>query len=295
MSDAAKPYMARTLGEILETMDEEPLVQSIPFLGYKARVTLLAAREKMGKSTILSAACAAVSQGKPFLGKLSAARKILWVSLEEHPNDIGYRFERMGAHPENVVVVESLVEPFQGIHQAVVDFSPDVVVVDTLPAFAARVGVKDANQSAVWTPIMDFFTSLARANEVAVVLLHHAQKNGDEYRDSSAIGAGVDLVLKMKGKATNPRREVVGVGRWAVEDFVVQFDGTGFSLVENPDETSKALRARARIREILAEKPEVSLNEIGRILASEGVCGITVAKEVAKEVIAEKNVFRPPS
>lgn len=83
----ARPLL-RTLAEILSDPDvmkePEPV---IPRLAFGARLTMLSAREKEGKSTLASAGAAAVSGGARFLGEFCKRGSVLWVGLEEHLGD----------------------------------------------------------------------------------------------------------------------------------------------------------------------------------------------------------------
>ena len=63
-----------TLRELLENPVELPPAV-VPRLAWPGRSTLLAAREKEGKSTLMTAAAAAVSRGSSFLGSTDDARR----------------------------------------------------------------------------------------------------------------------------------------------------------------------------------------------------------------------------
>ena len=96
--------------------------------------------------------------------------------------------------------------------------NPSLVVIDTLATFVADKR-PESSSSRDWTPIMQEIGWIARRHNVAILLVHHAKKGeSGEDRDSTAIGAGVDLIIKMK-KPGPSIREFVCVGRWETRDF----------------------------------------------------------------------------
>ena len=46
-------------------------------------------------------------------------------------------------------------------------------------------------------PIVQSLTHYAHESGVALILVHHGRKADGKYRDSSAIGAAVDVILEM--------------------------------------------------------------------------------------------------
>jgi hypothetical protein len=77
---------------------------------------------------------------------------------------------------------------------------------------------------------MKALTRLARDSGAAVLLLHHARKSDGQYRDSSAIGAGVDYILEMQPGDEDNVRKITGRGRRAVEDCVIRLEGGRYVL-----------------------------------------------------------------
>ena len=78
------PEPIRTLAEWLTDPGAlEPPPMIIPYLALAGRVTLLAAKEKVGKSTFMGQCVAAFSQGAEFLGQPCGPGKVLWYALDE--------------------------------------------------------------------------------------------------------------------------------------------------------------------------------------------------------------------
>lgn len=237
----------RTLAEILadpETLKPPPI--AVPRLAWKGRVTLLAAREKAGKSTLASAAASAVTRGGAFLDGLCAPGHVAWFALEEHTADLAARFVEFGAVPERMVVVDELSDAFAEYARVVERVRPALVVVDTLAAFVDQLGERpDSGSSAGWTPIMSRLVSAARKHDAALVILHHGRKSDGSYRDSSAIGAGVDAILELSEDSRNKsvRKIKTRSRRTLVEDYSITLESGHYELVgSEPSLRSRVLR-----------------------------------------------------
>ncbi len=255
--------LVRTLTEILadpEATKEPEAV--IPRLAFAGRLTLLSAREKEGKSTLASAGAAAVSDGARFLGEHGIAGPVLWVGLEEHTSDTARRFVAFGARPDRVHVVELLTDPLSDLAEAVQQTAPVLIVIDTLSRFAVGL-VRDAGSSTEWVPVMAGLTRLARDTGAAVLLLHHAKKDGSGYRDSTTIGAGCDAIFDMTA-VDEATRKMRGRGRWRIEDFAVRLDGDTYTL------TAGELTLDARVLLYVEHHPGCSMRQL-----REGVTGKT--------------------
>jgi hypothetical protein len=145
------------------------------------------------------------------------------------------------------------------VRAAVADVRPDVVIVDSLTEYAAG-RVRELSNAGEWTPVMRELRELARTTGAAVVLIHHAAKGTGSYRDSTAIGAGVDLILEMTGDEATADRKVRARGRWPVGDYAVRYEaGRGYVT---PD---------------LAAPPPVGADVYRRIVAA-GASGISLGK-----------------
>src|SRR2546428_13951642 len=99
---AAEPIRARSLGEIRK--HPELLIAPdvvVPGLAWKERISLMAATEGLGKSTLFAEAANAVATGTPFLDALRTVQgRVLWVLSEEHLVDVNRR--ALALDPERV-------------------------------------------------------------------------------------------------------------------------------------------------------------------------------------------------
>lgn len=239
----------------------DPPKPLIPYLVWDERVTLLAAREKLGKSTLASAGAAAMSAGENFLSERGGRGRVLWLGLEEHVGDTAIRFQHFRADPKLIFILERVSNPLSDLSHAIREIQPAVVVIDTLAALVASLDL-DPGSATAWTPIMGKLTAIARESRVGILVLHHGRKSDGTYRDSSAIAAGVDVVLTMTPGDERATRKVKGVARWAIEDCAVRLEGDSYRLAAGE------LSLDARVTLFVKDHPGCSLR-----LLRQGVSG----------------------
>jgi hypothetical protein len=190
-------HNARTLRELRENPELLiPPPQVVAKIGaLEGRSLLFAAPDKAGKSTIQAQVCAAISKGHDIFGAPTMKGKIAWFGLEEHVGDVVRRFDALDADWDNVVIITQ-VEGRAGLEAVISDGSFVYATIDTLVEFASDV-VTDPFSSSQWQPLIQGVTHLAHNTNTCIALFHHAAKATGKYRDSSAIGAGVDVICEM--------------------------------------------------------------------------------------------------
>lgn len=247
-----------------------PPAAVVPRLAWQGRSTLLACEEKGGKSTLCGYATAKVSRGDRFLGAGVIDGVVLVVSLEEHFTDTARRFAEFGAAGDRVYLVTTLPsEPEarqRALRQHIADTSPVLVIVDTLMAYAAGM-VSDANSSTQMQAVVQALTNLAHETGVAIILTHHAKKNGGGYRDSSAIGGAIDVIAEMSIPEPDDdpalrhfrMRGRVPVTNFDLRYFPVYGGGHDYELAI-PGETEAPIERR--VWEFVAAHPVCSLRDI---------------------------------
>ena len=222
----------RSLAQILaDPAALAPPEAIVPRIAFRGRTTLLAAREKAGKSTMAQAAAAAKSSGGLFLGERPAPGNVLILSLEEHTSDTARRLVEFGANPERLFLLDAVGgDPLDDLGAVISIVEPELVVIDTLPRFVQDL-VQDPSNASQWTPVMSALTQIARDSDAGLLLLHHSRKSDGTYRDSSAVGAGVDLILEMEAATDDPTvRKLKAKGRWRMEDFSARLVGERYEL-----------------------------------------------------------------
>ena len=252
----------------------------IPRLAWRERVTLLSAREKVGKSTIMAHGAAKVSCGLPFLGTATAPAVVLWVYYEGHHADVARTLADAGAERTRVVVARGQPGAFAPLLALIRDVQPVVTIIDTLASFAAGSLVTEFSKAEQWTPVMNRFTRAAQELHTAFVLIHHDKKSGG-YADSRAIGAGADMLLNIPGEPgdPSPRRQITGVGRWSYTgctvrleqgEFVLDDEGTPSIELEVLDVIRKHPGCSKRaVREATGRAREETDKAIARLLSQQ--------------------------
>jgi hypothetical protein len=275
--DTPPGIIVRSLAEILAHPENlRAPTEIVPRLAWTGRVTLLAAREKAGKSTLAAAGCAMLSRGGYFLGEFVDVGCVLWLSADnESLYEQVARLRRFQAEPQNFFVVTEWDRTPSALFR-IADRAA-VVVIDTLASFA-ELAVQDAGSSTAWTPLMLAIKRCANDTGAAFVLLHHANKASNTYRDSTAIGAGVDAVLEMSETTEAPElRRIKARGRWPMTDFSVRLDGDSYDLADN------APSLDAQVLGAIVAEPGISRHAIGAQLEGRHEAIIACLKRLAAD------------
>lgn len=239
----------------------------VPYLAWAARATLLAAREKSGKSTLTGFMAARVSTGGDFLGEPCQRGRVLILGLEEYIGDTARRLKEFGADGRMVQLVDRFVgsatdRPSEvRAHLEAVD--PILVILDSLITYAAGV-VTDANNATQTQAIVQGLADLSHATGIALVIIHHARKADGKYRDSSAIGGAVDIIAEVfppeDTERTDPnRRRVRPIGRVPARSVDFRFTGSDYQLVDAIDEKGPLDQ---RILAVVSDRPGCSVSDV---------------------------------
>jgi len=195
----------------------EPPPELVFPLAWKDRSTLLSAREKTGKSTLVRGAIAAKTRGRPFLGRTPEPGDALLFALEEHTGDVARSLHEFDAYGPAAHIVRQLgSDRYATVENAIRQTGAEFVVIDTLAAFTKGLELKSGDSSG-WTDVVQSLPNLARDLHVGLVLVHHGQKEDGCYRDSTAIGGGVDMLLALSAGDVQGVRKLTPVGRWELE------------------------------------------------------------------------------
>lgn len=234
-NDDASFYSLQELLAKPELLETPPAV--VPNLAWAGMKTVLAAREKMGKTTFALAGVAVTTRGEPFLGEPTTPITVLWMT-EEPPQILVQRARDFGVDPNRFFVLPMGRNPPAQLKLAVEKLHPGLVVIDTLYRFAM---LEEENQAGAWLPVVLQLDEVSRSG-ASLLLLAHSQKSSEvgEYRGSTAIGGHVDAILTMrKPKEGERTRRLDGRGRLAMgKPFSVIFSGTDFQILSETQEES---------------------------------------------------------
>jgi hypothetical protein len=260
---------------------------SMPRLVWRARTTMFAGTEKLGKSTLMHNAAASKSTGGLFLGERCEQGIVLMIWLEEHLGDATRALTKFGAngryvHLVRAIPAETLAARVEQVRRHIAEVRPQLVLIDSLTRWGGAL-VKDGASSMEMDPIVQALVIIARETDVGLLFSHHARRSDGAYRDSSAIGAAVDMIaeLRMPDKQNAPTRRTVELrGRLSARDFAYEFDGDTINLVTG-DQVSLDLR----IRDLVGVTPGISLSHLrkqigGRATSIDGAVEHLVARGV---------------
>jgi len=220
----------------------------IPHLAWPGRATLISGREKSGKSTLVGQGVAASTRGGEFLGEQLQPAVTLWYGIDEDIGDTVRRVSAFNADPDALFIQPERPSASQ-MEAEIRDTGADIVVIDVLPELYSGL-ITSARSSDDILPFLRPYVNVARDTGIALVFLHHTVKNGVEYRDSTAIGGVVDVVLTLRqrgirteadgeewdaGTADDGRRLLDGKGRGGINvKLRLAFDGVSYSVGSAP-------------------------------------------------------------
>lgn len=235
-----------------------------PGVAWAERVTVLAAREKLGKSTFATDAAAAVSHGREFLDKPTDAGVVLWVKApgEEHIEDTANRLDEFGAHLDRVHIVRRIDQPSNPIGELrgrIETYEPALVVVDSLSSFLGDL-LPESGDNQGWERAMKAIVQMTRETKSATVLIHHGRKSDGGYRDSTEIGAKADQLIEMTRGGDANARDLDVTGRWHIDDYTVRLtsmeDGPRFEAEDD------GLPVEKRVLHYITTNPGCSQREV---------------------------------
>lgn len=222
---------ARRVDQIVRDKRVKPAVALVPNLLYRGSFTLLIAPDKTGKTTLVWSVVSGLSTAGTVLGTRVPRTRVLVVGLEEAPGDTKERVMNLGlAKATNVFLLADLhasgLTPFEVLQANVEAVQPDVIIIDTLSAYAAG-QVADENSSMAWMAVLPQLSKLAHQREIALLVLHHTQKNGPLARGSGAITAQPDNLVSLSVAKNLPNhvRRMAWKGRQCgVGDGLIAYD-----------------------------------------------------------------------
>jgi len=248
---------ARTLRDVWADPDARKAPEAvIPRLAWRGRLTVYAAPDKGGKSTVVAAGVAAMTRGDNFLGEPTVKGSCLWAMLEEHIADWAIRATRFGTDQDAVHVLEHPGDPVATIRAEAERLRPTVLVVDVLTRYAGD-RVTESGSAAQWTAVMVGLQEIARQLDVAVIVLHHARKSDGVARDSGEITARADVVPEQKTLPEDGVHRFTVRGRWTLADFAVKLVGDRHELAAGG--TVELSPQRRKVRDAL--KPGMTFTE----------------------------------
>ncbi|MBI4636281.1 MAG: AAA family ATPase [Candidatus Rokubacteria bacterium] len=258
-------------------------------------LALLVAFMKVGKSTLAYTLAVAVARGTPFLTRATKKGGVLILAIEEHPQDIRRRLERLGMQSGDPIYVhfgslDASPKTFEAMADYIRQNEIALVIIDTLAFFWT---VINENDNAEMVRRVRPLLNLARETNIAVLALHHERKSGGEdgrgIRGGSALFALVDqaLLLDRRQGGASTQRVLKAVGRYdeTPRELILKFDDGGYRAIGSRDEAQKE-DMKTTVRGALSDQPkdiETLVKETGltgkAVRAALGALGAEVTRE----------------
>ncbi len=258
---ASAAFALAPLGQLLAEPEEQAawLVDGLLPAG---GVSLLAAKPKVGKSTLARNMALAVTRGVPFLGRATTRGAVVYLALEEKRAEVARHFRRLGATPEDPVFVHVGAAPEEALaalQTAVADHRPALVIIDPL---LRLVRVRDANDYAEVTRALEPLLTLARESGAHLVLVHHLGKGerqgGDAILGSTALFGAVDTAILLRRHQDSARtlESIQRYGEDMPESVLVLDEERGAVRLAGTVQERKQEEAKQTIRDALAQVAE---------------------------------------
>jgi len=169
-----------------------------------AGTSLIVAKPKVGKTTLVRNLALDVSRGNRFLNRETKQGSVIYLALEEKRGKVQEHFGSLGATiadqaPLFVHVGSAPQNPMAQLRTLIDRHHPVLVIIDPLQRFMR---LKDGNSYTEVTTAMEPINDLARESGAHIVLIHHANKNsyggGDSVLGSTGFFAGVDTLITLR-------------------------------------------------------------------------------------------------
>lgn len=200
--------LSLTLGQFLELCSHD-LPWIVRELLPGGGTSLLIAKPKVGKSTLVRHLIRCISRGESFLGREVSQGPVLYCCFEDNPLEVAKSFRKMGlseSDPVHIAVDRMKSEDaIPWLCQEIERLGPKLIVVDTL---GKMLPIRDLNDySDVNHGFMPLLDMMKKFPGTHLMFVHHASKAvrdaGDNALGSTAVFGNVDVLIHMNKHGQN--------------------------------------------------------------------------------------------
>lgn len=245
-------------------------------------ISLVAAKPKTGKSTLIRQLALAIATGSDFLGRQTKQGAVVYLSLEDRRQDVRRHFINMGATGDENIKIFAEMAPMDGINllrKTAENEKPALIVIDTMARLAR---IRDLNDYSQSTSGLEPFLALSREVGCHVCLLHHAKKGDSKGLDSvlgsTGLTGSVDTIITLQ--RSEEYRTITSIQRDGndISETVLHFDPeTKITTLGESRDTTEINKIQKNILDYLANQCE----SIDERTISEHVEGNTGRKKQA--------------
>lgn len=212
----ARPSFVRA-SELLAESDDDDLQYVVDNMLAFGGTSIIAGRPKAGKSTLWLNLGLAVARGEPFLGRETCKGAVLYLALEGARGYWKAMLRALGVTKDDDLyccIGRAPEGALQWLRDEIRKHHAALVIVDPLQRLLR---VKDSNDYATGSNVMDSVIELTRLEACALSFIHHSGKTRhaeivDEVMGTTAWAAGPDTVIVLR--RTGEMRTVASEGRY---------------------------------------------------------------------------------
>lgn len=226
-------------------------------------VCLLAAKPKIGKSTLARDLTFAHARGEPWLGQACSAGTAWYLAFEGRRRDIRAHFRQMGAtanDPIWIYVGQAPKNVIAAVRERANQEHPTLIVIDTMQRFLRATSTDDY---AEMTTLLDAVLAIVQQSGATLLLLHHSSKTDrasiDAVLGSTAITGSVDNIIML---ARTARYRTITTVQRIGDDL----DERVLELNELTGRVRLGPTREAKDRQVVGEQLYDALDDAGRAL-----------------------------
>lgn len=171
-------------------------------------LSLVAAKPKVGKTTLALQLAVAVSRGDIFLGRKTRQATVVYLALEEHRDEVQKNLSKLGVTDEPLYIHfgPAPAKAMEEVEALIKEKGAKFLVIDILQKFCR---VRDLNDYAQVTRTLEPLMAIARKIDCHIQMTHHAGKkerdDGDDIIGSTGLLGGVDTSIHIKKRNRESR------------------------------------------------------------------------------------------
>jgi len=171
----------------------------------RAALTVLYAPSGDGKSLFSMALAAAIAHGGELAGIECERGVTVYLDAENGEWEIHRRVHTLGLPSSGVQMADAsgldLRRDVAEVETVVRDMTPDLLILDSLRSMTPGM---DENDTARTAGVLDPLRQLAHESGAAILLIHHANKAGRDFRGASSIRDSVDVLWHLGRQENDP-------------------------------------------------------------------------------------------
>lgn len=211
----------------------------VPGLVARGSITLINGQPKAGKTTLVMKLVDALATGDSFLNRVCKSGRVLYLT-ENRSVALQAKLELLN-HYDHVYVLDRYRREFvdtawddivRMVFETAREVKADLVVLDTFMAWAQP---EDENSSTDILAALDPLERAVQKTSMALLVVHHLNKDGTSPRGSGAFQAECDTIVNLTHARAGARRisVVSNLTREPLDDLVFSYDGERYTIVED--------------------------------------------------------------